>query len=984
MPNPMIEANEALRAAFAGRYRIERELGRGGMATMYLAHDLLHGRPVWLKVLRPDVSGALHGDRFTREVAAAARLTHPHILRISDSGSVAVTGGAPALFYVSPHVAGVSLRERLQQEPQLALAEAVGIARQVAAALDHAHREGATHRDIRPETILLAEGDALVADFGIAGALDSAGGDRLAEVGLAPGTPAYMSPEQGAGSTRVDGRADIYALGCVLYEMLAGQPPFTGPTREAVVARHARDPVPSLRTVRSTVSPELDAVVTRALAKAPADRFKTAGAFRQALERSASSVLVTPPGRQGAWVARSGFVAGAFAVGLLAVLAAVHMSARRPPESPESSGASVAVLPFRTSGASPDLAWLSDGLVDLLTIHLTGEGGLRAADPRRVIRQARRWSGVRGSEEPETALELAERLGSTRLIDGSVAGTADHLVVTASVIGAPDGRTLRRASVEGPVDSVGSMVRRLVADLLASEAGQKDRLGDLGSLTLPTVRAFLDGQAALREARWNDAFRHFSRALDLDSTLAQAAMGLMEAEGWNGGDSDGRGERLAWIHRDRLSSGDRVLLSALLGPTYPYPGDGVESTDAYERAITVAPDRPEVWYHLGENYYHWGAAIGLKDARGLAARAFRRAIELDSSLVTTSRNAELMVHLRQIATNAGDTAAVRRMARGSQSHDWLTAWFLQDSAALATIRAGLDSSPELTAIVVRTIEEGIPPGDAELAVAALLGRATTQQERREAQFYRYLLAMNTGRPRDAAKSLRTFDESGQVFRSIIDALYWGGDSALARAMVGRRARAADAELAGSLDERLAQHRDICLVGQWRLAHGAVGRSTEAIEKLRQPLPPGLDPNDSVRATSYAAICADMLEAWRATLTHQPAASRLTLRLDSLVRRVPPGWRDEDNLVVARLLEAHGNIPGALAAVRRRRFDLVPWFTSSYLREEGRLAALAGDTAGAIEAYQHYLVLRPDPEPRVRPEVERVREELSRLVQEPAR
>src|SRR5829696_1761906 len=268
-----------LSAALADRYVLHRELGRGGMATVYLAQDLRHTRRVALKVLHPALAQALGPERFLREIQIAARLQHAHILPLFDSGTA---DGLP--YYAMPYVEGESLRARMTRERQLDLPEALRISREIAAALGHAHVQGIVHRDIKPENILLTrEGSVLVADFGIGRAVDAAGGERLTETGLSLGTPAYMSPEQAAGDDQLDGRSDLYALGCVLYEMLAGQPPFTGRTAQAILARHAIDPVPSLRTLRPTVSRAMAQVITRALAKVPADRFPTARVFAEAL-----------------------------------------------------------------------------------------------------------------------------------------------------------------------------------------------------------------------------------------------------------------------------------------------------------------------------------------------------------------------------------------------------------------------------------------------------------------------------------------------------------------------------------------------------------------------------------------------------------------------------------------------------------------------------------------------------------------------------
>jgi serine/threonine-protein kinase len=273
----LAEPLDRLTAALADRYRIERELGAGGMATVYLAQDLRHDRKVAIKVLRPELAAVIGAERFLSEIKTTANLQHPHILALHDSGQA-----DSFLFYVMPYVAGESLRERLTREKQLPIADAVRIAAEVAGALDYAHRQGVVHRDIKPENILLHDGRALVADFGIALAASSAGG-RMTETGMSLGTPTYMSPEQAMGERVLDARADVYALGCVVYEMLTGEPPFSGPTAQAIVAKVMTEkPVPPTR-MRETVPPHVEAAVLAALAKLPADRFATAAQFAEAL-----------------------------------------------------------------------------------------------------------------------------------------------------------------------------------------------------------------------------------------------------------------------------------------------------------------------------------------------------------------------------------------------------------------------------------------------------------------------------------------------------------------------------------------------------------------------------------------------------------------------------------------------------------------------------------------------------------------------------
>ncbi len=299
-----------LRSALAGRYAVDRELGQGGMATVYLARDLKHDRPVAIKVLRPELGSALGAERFLREIQTTATLRHPNILPLFDSGATDPDG---LLYYVMPLVEGESLRARLDRERQLPIGDALRIAAEVAAALAYAHGRGIIHRDIKPENILLENGRAVVADFGIARAVVTDGGTALTQTGMALGTPVYMSPEQGMGESALDGRTDQYALGCVLYEMLAGEPPYTGATAQAIVAKRLMEPVPQVRTLRDTVPETVAAALSRALAKSPADRFTDVEAFARALVAAEAA----PPGpvrRR-----RAALVAGGAAVAVLAL-----------------------------------------------------------------------------------------------------------------------------------------------------------------------------------------------------------------------------------------------------------------------------------------------------------------------------------------------------------------------------------------------------------------------------------------------------------------------------------------------------------------------------------------------------------------------------------------------------------------------------------------------------------------------------------------
>jgi len=519
----MPEVIGKLRAQLAGRYAIEREIGRGGMATVYRARDTQHDRSVALKVLHPELAASLGSERFQREIRLAARLQHPHILGVFDSGD---TDGL--LWFAMPFVEGESLRDRLMRERQLPMADALRIAREVALALDFAHRQGVIHRDIKPENILLADGLAMVADFGIARAL-GAQDESLTVTGTVIGTPAYMSPEQATGDVALDARSDVYSLACVLYELLAGEPPFSGSTPQAAIARLLTEKPTPLDTLRPSVPRALAEVVAQALGKTPADRPATAAEFARLLESAAPISGTHPAAAAPAPTGRPAWRRWSAVAALTAVLAGGAGLGIALSRGGNAAGVErrIAVLPFENAGSTED-EYFADGMTDEVRSRLSTIPSLRVTA---------RGSSSQYKRSTKTPGEIGRELDVQYLLAGTVrwmkGNDVDRVRVTPELIDVARSET----RWSQPYDTVLSDVFAVQASIASQVAQALDvaladtaraRLAVAPASNLSAYDEFLKGEQITNSLGNADVIaltrglQHYERALQLDSTFVRA------------------------------------------------------------------------------------------------------------------------------------------------------------------------------------------------------------------------------------------------------------------------------------------------------------------------------------------------------------------------------------------------------------------------------------------------------------------------------
>jgi hypothetical protein len=710
-----------LSAALDDRYEVERELGHGGMAYVFAARDRRVPRRVAIKVLRPDLAESIGPDRFLREIEIEARLQHPHILPLFDSG---VARGLP--YYVMQFIEGETLRERLEREVQLPIAEALRIAGQVADALDYAHGRGVIHRDIKPENILLAGDHAYVADFGIARAASAAGGEWHSargtavwrtETGIVIGTIGYMSPEQATATPQLDGRSDQYGLASVVYEMLAGngETPFSGASLQVVVAKLITLPPPSVRIVREKVPGIMDDALQRALSRTPADRFKTCGEFLAALERKPSwwDRIKDVAGMR---TARVGGVAGSVAVTALVLwllfswaggdleadrVLVFPLAEARTGTLTRGAGETVARVIISALEQTEPLKWL-DGWIWLDEEEREDIRHLTAPEARRMSRDRQARYQLGGS--------IIERGDSASVVLWLYDAAADSVVAQRSASGG--------ARIESLVQTGLRAATALLPALL--EPGQRVDLSALTDRDISAVALWMQGEVEYRHARFLSALELYQRAVATDSALAMAALKGAQAASWKGliGDAE-KLVQVALAQEGALPLRHRYLAEGLKS----YLAGGADSAVArLQLALEADPEWSDAWMALGEVYYHLLPDAFPRDS--LAEASFRRAATLDPEFTPS------LVHLLQSTVWRGEAVAGGRLMDRLRRAEPDTAIIRQLELMLDCVRAGPGRAG--------WAEAAVGNADRVLQAAAALAPAARQSECAKAGFRAYL------------------------------------------------------------------------------------------------------------------------------------------------------------------------------------------------------------------------------------------------------
>ena len=610
-----------LTAALADKYAIEREIGAGGMATVYLAEDVKHHRQVAVKVLRPDLAAVLGADRFLREIEIAAKLQHPHILTLIDSGEA-----EGFLYYVMPFVDGESLGAKLARERELPVQEAVRILREVVDALVNAHSIGVVHRDIKPDNVLLSGRHAVVTDFGIAKAVSEAtGAQQITTAGVALGTPAYMAPEQAVADPNVDHRADIYAVGVMAYEMLAGEPPFAGASPQAVLSAHVTETPKAVTESRTTVSPELGAAIMKCLEKKPADRWQSAEELHAELEKlmtpsggTTPVTAITPAPRR-----RRGVLAAAIGAAVMMGVGVFLTLSGGGSSTVMASGDRLAVIPFAPTGDDSALSRLGRDLVVLLTRNLDGVGDIEVVDHTTVL--AKTGSDDRRYSLTEAA-EIGRDLGAATVLHGTLLRVGDQVVLDVGLFETDGLEEIARASAQAPVNEHFALTDETTWALLQAIWKTGDAptpsVAAITTRSWPALRAFLDGESAITRGEWLKATGHYAEAIAADTTFWLAHLRYRVANGWSfgSGPQSELAKPIAEI-RDSLPQREQLQVDARLAPV------GDERYAIAERLINRYPNYLPGLLDQADRLNHSGPYYG-RDVRE-SRELYQRILDID-------------------------------------------------------------------------------------------------------------------------------------------------------------------------------------------------------------------------------------------------------------------------------------------------------------------------------------------------------------------
>ena len=955
----MLQGLEELDEQLAGRYAIERELGRGGMATVYLARDLRHPRSVAIKVLRPELTSSIAADRFRSEIGIATALSHPHIVPVFDSG-----GAGERLFYVMPYLEGDTLRQRLKREGKLPVPEALQLTREVADALAYAHGHGIIHRDIKPENILLVAGHAVVTDFGIARAIAQASELRLTGTGISIGTPQYMSPEQAVGDHNVDARSDLYSLGCVLFEMLAGGPPHDGDTPREVIASKLMGQPKSVTAVRPEVPQAIDQVLAKVLASDPADRYATAAEFGQALGRPSRAVRA----RQFASTQPRWTVAlGTLAVVAVAAVGASLIASRRSTARASDGRLGVAILPFRAT--MPGAAQWTEAIPDLLATALDGTPGLRVADPWAL------WRGLRAtpndparSPDPAEGERLARQVRACCYVLGSVAQFQPLVEVAIRVYRLGSSEPWSTFSMSGSPDSLPALVQRVSVELIRRLS--VDRPGGLATSSVvhltnspEALKAWLRAREYQRRGLVDSADASITRALALDSNFVQALIDASTIRLWL---SASRGQPYLGLREladravrlsDSLPERSYLRARAMLASI---DTRGQDAADALEKILTLDSLDLQAWTHLGyvRNVYGWQYGATEKDA----IDAMERALHLDSTDVPSVVNrAHLALATNDLADVDRELGRVRQLdttsgiARGTLLA--IRALRVDDAAFPSVAEAMTTAAPSDWIATYRALR-GFRPDRAELMSERTLRQTSAPVARIAAgALVQLYSAESRWRVVDSLMRAGTFQQIAGFDQRVTALTVAAAISGTADEDVARRA-ATTLEKGRSPDSALAQfERESVWLEGWLIgAYEAMYGDTALARRwmgVMNTLPKGGSPAEyaaALHADISSRLAARRGDRKTALAQAREAYKLWTIHTENQFEFMPePAIRFN----LALLLRAENNSPEATPLLR----SLLPpttWMGFYTPRAALELAELEESGGNAADARRHYL------------------------------